>query len=102
MRLSRTGSSVPFTIIGGFSNVVVRRNSQQKEAASILMALKPNISEFADFCPVCTEMAVLCWRDSDLDEQICNNCAECLAEAEFTLLKLNLNRPPPELIEQNP
>ena len=66
------------------------------------MALEPNISEFADFCPICTEMAVLCWSDTDLDEQICDYCAGCLAEAELTLLELNLNRPSPELIEQNP
>jgi hypothetical protein len=97
------GSFVPFTIIGGLSNVeVVKKNIHQKEAASTLMALEPNISEFADFCPICTEMAVLCWSDTDLDEQICDYCAGCLAEAEFTLLKLNLNRPSPQLIEQNP
>ena len=66
------------------------------------MAFDPVISEFADFCPVCTEMAVLCWSDSELDERICDNCAECLAEAEHTLLKLNLDRPSPELIERNP
>jgi hypothetical protein len=81
---------------------MIKRNSHQKEAASSLMALEPNISEFADFCPVCAEMAVLCWNDTDLDEKICDNCAGSLAEAEFTLLKLNLNRPSPELIEQNP
>ena len=66
------------------------------------MAFEPVVSEFADFCPVCTEMAVLCWSDSDLDERICDNCAARLAEAEHTLLKLNLDRPPPELIERNP
>jgi hypothetical protein len=66
------------------------------------MALEPNISEFVDFCPICTEMAVLCWSDTDLDEKICDNCAGCLAEAEFRLLKLNLDRPSPQLIEQNP
>jgi hypothetical protein len=66
------------------------------------MAFEPVISEFADFCPVCMEMAVLCWSDSELDERICDNCAGCLAVAEHTLLKLNLDRPSPELIERNP
>jgi hypothetical protein len=66
------------------------------------MALEPLISEFADFCPVCLEMAVLCWSDSDLGERICDNCAACLAEAEYTLSKLNFVRPSPQLIERNP
>jgi hypothetical protein len=66
------------------------------------MAFEPLVSAFADFCPVCTEMAVLCWSDSDLDERICDNCAGCLAEAEHALLKLNLDRPWPELIKRNP
>ena len=46
------------------------------------MALDTVLSEYADFCPVCTEMAVLRWSDSDLDERICDGCAECLVEAE--------------------
>lgn len=66
------------------------------------MALDPLVSECADFCPVCTEMAALCWSDSDLDEWICDDCAECLVKAEYTLLKLNLYRPSPELIDRNP
>jgi hypothetical protein len=66
------------------------------------MALDPLVSEYADFCPVCTEMAVLCWSDSDLDERFCDDCAECLVKAEHTLLKLNLYRPSPELIDRNP
>jgi len=66
------------------------------------MAFEPLVSEFADFCPICAEMTVLCWRDSDLGERICDNCAGRLAEAEHTLLKLNFNRPGPELIERNP
>ena len=66
------------------------------------MALDPLVSQYADFCPVCTEMAVLCWSDSDLDEGICDDCAECLVKAEHTLLKLNLYRPSPELIDRNP
>jgi len=66
------------------------------------MALVPLISEFADFCPVCLEMAVLCWSDSELGERICDNCAAHLAEAEQMLLKLNFVRPPLPLIERNP
>jgi hypothetical protein len=66
------------------------------------MALVPLISEFADFCPVCLEMAVLGWSDSELGERICDNCAACLAEAEHMLLKLNFVRPSPPLIERNP
>jgi hypothetical protein len=67
------------------------------------MALDPLLSEYADFCPVCTEMAVLCWSDSDLgDERICNDCAQCLAKAEYTLSKYNLDRPSRELIDRNP
>ena len=66
------------------------------------MALDPLVSEYADFCPVCTEMAVLCWSDSDLDERICDDCAECLVKAEHTLLKLNLDRPSRELIDRDP
>ena len=66
------------------------------------ISIEPLVSEFADFCPVCAEMAILCWSDSDLDEQICDNCAGCLAEAEHTLLKLNLDRPSTQLIERNP
>jgi hypothetical protein len=66
------------------------------------MAFESLISEFADFCPVCMEMAVLCWSDSDLGERICDHCATCLAEAEHRLLKSNLGRPSPQLIERNP
>lgn len=65
------------------------------------MALEPLLSEFADFCPVCTEMAVLCWRDSDLDDSICDACAGCLAKVEDTLLALNFDRPSPALIDRN-
>jgi len=32
----------------------------------------------------------------------CDDCAECLAKAEHTLSKLNLNRPSRELIDRNP
>jgi hypothetical protein len=38
---------------------------------------------------------VLYWSDSDLAERICDDCAECLAKAEHSLLKFNLNRPSP-------
>ena len=62
------------------------------------MALDPLVSEYADFCPVCTEMALLCWSDSDLDERICDDCAEYLIKAGQTLLKLNLDPPSNELI----
>jgi hypothetical protein len=66
------------------------------------MALDPFLSEYADFCPVCMEMAFLCWSDSDLDERICDDCAECLVKAEQTLSKFDLDRPSPELIARNP
>jgi len=69
---------------------------------SAAMALDTVLSEYADFCPVCTEMAVLRWSDSHLDERICDGCAECLVEAEHMLLKFNLGRPSPELIDRNP
>ena len=62
------------------------------------MALDPLVSEYADFCPVCTEMAVLCWSDSDLNEGIC----EVLVEAEQALLKFKLGHPPLDLIERDP
>jgi hypothetical protein len=66
------------------------------------MALDPFLSEYADFCPVCMEMALLCWSDSDLDERICDDCAECLVKAEQALSKFDLDRPSPELIARNP
>ena len=66
------------------------------------MTIDPIVLEYADFCPVCTEMAVLCRSDSDLGEQICDDCAECLIKAEHTVLKLNLDRPSQELIDRNP
>jgi hypothetical protein len=66
------------------------------------MALDPLISEYADFCPVCTEMAVLCWSDSDLGEEICADCAERLAKAEEILSKSYLNGRSPDLIHRNP
>jgi hypothetical protein len=66
------------------------------------MAFEHLASEFADICPVCTEMALLCWTDSDLDERICDDCAASLVDAEYTLLNLNLDRPSPELIERDP
>jgi hypothetical protein len=66
------------------------------------MAFESLVSEFADFCPVCAEMAVMCWRDSDLAEAICEDCAERLAEAERTLLHLQLDRPTAALIIRNP
>jgi hypothetical protein len=67
------------------------------------MALDPVLSEYADFCPVCAEIAVLRWSDSDLgDERICDDCAACLVEAEQTLSNYNLDRPSPELIDRNP
>jgi len=65
------------------------------------MAFESVISKFADFSVVCTEMAVLCWNDSELDERVFDNCAGCLAEAAHTLLKSNLHRPSLELIERN-
>lgn len=66
------------------------------------MALEPLVSEFADFCAVCSEMAVMCWRDRDLAEAICEDCAERLAEAERMLLHLKLDHPTPTLIARNP
>jgi hypothetical protein len=52
------------------------------------MALDPFLSEYADFWPVCMEMALLCWSDRDLDERTCDDCAECLVKAEQTLSNL--------------
>jgi hypothetical protein len=66
------------------------------------MALDRLVSEYADFCPVCTEMAVLCWSDTDLNERICEDCAECLVEAEQTLLRFKLDHQSPDLIDHNP
>jgi hypothetical protein len=66
------------------------------------MAFESLVSEFADFCPVCAEMAVMCCRDSDLAQVVCEDCAERLAEAERTLLRLELDRPTPTLINLNP
>ncbi|MBV9274496.1 MAG: hypothetical protein JO333_11425 [Verrucomicrobia bacterium] len=66
------------------------------------MAIESLISEFADYCGVCAEMAIMCWRDSDLAEAICGDCAERLAEAERTLLHLELDRPTFALIARNP
>ena len=66
------------------------------------MAIDPLVSEYADFCPVCMEMAVLRWTDRELNERICDGCAECLAEAEHTLSTFGLDCPSPELINRNP
>ena len=66
------------------------------------MALNPLCSEYADFCPVCDEMAVLCWIDRDLAEAICDDCAECLVRAESMLSKVNLVPPSLELIDRDP
>ena len=71
-------------------------------ATSAAMALDAVLSEYADFCPVCSEMAVLRWIDSDLDERICDDCAECLVEAQDLLFRFSLGRPSPELIDRNP
>jgi hypothetical protein len=64
--------------------------------------MKPLDSGYPDFCPVCEEMAVLRWCDSDLDEQICEECAEHLVHAEYALSRLNLDHPSRDLIERNP
>jgi hypothetical protein len=66
------------------------------------MALEPLSPEFADFCPVCEKLAALCWRDTDLDKSICDDCAGCLAKAEHTLSSSDLDHPSPELIKRNP
>jgi hypothetical protein len=66
------------------------------------MPIEPLVLEFADFCPVCAEMALLSWRDSDLAESICEDCAECLSGVERKLLQLKLDPPSPELIARNP
>jgi hypothetical protein len=76
--------------------------SDHWELLLVAMAFEPLVSEFADYCPVCMDMALLSWSDSDLDERICDDCAECLVNAEHTLLKLNLDRPSLELIKRNP
>jgi hypothetical protein len=66
------------------------------------MAIEPVVSEFADFCPLCAEMAVLCWKDTELPESVCGACAERLAEVERTLLQLRFGRPTPALLTRNP
>jgi len=66
------------------------------------MAFEPLRIEFTGFCPVCMEMAVLCWHDTDLRASICEDCAERLAKVECTLLALRLDHPSPELIKRNP
>jgi hypothetical protein len=52
---------------------------------SALMPLQPVVSEFADYCPVFEETAVLRWTDSELEEQICEDCADSLGYAEHAL-----------------
>jgi hypothetical protein len=66
------------------------------------MALNPLFAEHADFCPVCDEMAILCWIDRDLAEAIRNDCAEWLVRAESILSKVNLVPPSLELIDRDP
>ncbi|MBV9105611.1 MAG: hypothetical protein JO313_06260 [Verrucomicrobia bacterium] len=66
------------------------------------MALERLFSEFADFYPLCVEMALLSWCDSDLAESICEDCAGRLIEVERTLLHLKFDRPAPALITRNP
>jgi hypothetical protein len=66
------------------------------------MAIHPLVSEYADFCPLCMQMAVLRWTDGELNERIRDDCAEWLAEAENTLSTFGLDRPSPELINRNP
>ena len=66
------------------------------------MATEPLVSQFADFCSVCTEMAVLGWIDSDLNEPVCDDCVAHLFEAECLLLAHQLNLPAAELIKRNP
>ena len=66
------------------------------------MMLNPLLSESADFCPVCSEMTVLRWSDGDLNESICEDCAECLANAKYALAASSLGHPSPDLIDRNP
>jgi hypothetical protein len=54
------------------------------------MALDPLFSEFADICPACEGVAVLRWSDSDLDNSICEDCAEDFLSTE----KNESNAPP--------
>jgi hypothetical protein len=66
------------------------------------MALNPLFSEYADFCPVCDEMTILCWIDRDLAQAVCNEWGECLVCTESMLSKVNLVPPSLELIDRNP
>ncbi|MBV8585631.1 MAG: hypothetical protein JO308_05035 [Verrucomicrobia bacterium] len=66
------------------------------------MAVDPLISEYADFCSVCTEMTVLGWIDKELDSPVCEDCAAYLFQAECILLAHKLNPPATELIKRNP
>jgi len=47
-------------------------------------------------------MTVLRWSDGDLNESICEDCAECLANAEYALAASSLGHPSPDLIDRNP
>ena len=66
------------------------------------MSLNAIISEYADYCPICGEMAVLCWGDNDLNETVCDDCAGCLSRAERALGASELAPPSPNLISLNP
>ena len=66
------------------------------------MAVDPLVSEYADFCSVCTEMAVLGWIDRDLANPVCDDCAAHLFQAECILLAHKLAPPATELIKRNP
>lgn len=69
---------------------------------SVAMAFNPLFSEYADFCPVCDEMTMMCWIDSDLAASICDDCAGCLVQAEHMLSQANLDPPSLDLINRNP
>jgi hypothetical protein len=66
------------------------------------MLVEPDFHEYADFCPVCTEMVVLCWIDEEVDGRVCDDCAESLYEAERVLVACGLCCPSAELIRRNP
>ena len=68
----------------------------------MVMTLDPLVSEYADFCPICEEMAILCWGDRDLNVSVCDDCASCLARAEHVLGALDLDHPSLDLIDRNP
>jgi hypothetical protein len=111
--ITATCTSLPFggqRVVPVFGMPWIVGGLVSEDGPSVRLApLNPNPRENSALIPDASvlklnsvEKPVLCWSDSDLDERICDDCAECLVKAEHTLLKLNLDRPSPELIDRNP